>query len=188
MKQLAKELQNWAKANVPKQEAWSAPIWFVYGTLLGIRDYRQLAELELPPRPPANGLTKCSVVLPPKVKIKKHAGGIEVKNRGVTLFILEIDAGHEAAKVAQWNRIISQEPVYLGYDAVYEADKEFAIGQATGFKFICRTEPIEGKRAEIREYYLTLGATKLLASVMSNRKFDKDLDEYEAILASLRLL
>src|SRR4051794_39213902 len=95
----ADQLREWISSTFPAGEAnspWAGPIWFVEGfvrgcDLFGADAGREIPEPPKPPKPPAAGLKSIELDIPAAMKAKFYAGGVEVNDRNVKLFVIELE-------------------------------------------------------------------------------------------------
>ncbi len=180
----ADALREWMNAQGDVNAAWAGPIWFVEGFVRGCDMFGADAEAlaEPPPAPPL-GLRTIELDLPTTMKHKFYTGGVELTDRNVQMFVIELDAGtYEVRRRGfEW-------PRPPGWPTAphlrEECDPAIRLGEARGVKITARHTA--SGLVGMAMYQLKLGSDHIEASIFAKKKTGCAIEPYEAILATLR--
>ena len=179
-------LQGWAEERQLDKSAWASPLWFVYGFLLGGELFAMDEEepTAMPPPPPL-GLQRIDLDVPKGMKTKLHGAGLELRNRDVIIFVIEME---ELAYDIRWVQSKSHPTVTMPPEFPqpfrYERDIPFQIGEITGERFIGRH--VESGLPVNCTTVLVFPDVKVEVSMIARKPLGFDLSKYEGLLATIR--
>jgi hypothetical protein len=176
-------LRKWLEQVPNSSERWCRPAWFVAGVLLASGHILSSPE-ELDELPkPEPGLRRIEVPVPPGMKSKLYAGGIELRERAAEVFVMEMD--EEAYRIGLTG--IRQGPV-SGWprnpDHRDELNEDFVSGEVRGVRKM--TLEKESGCVVMSVYLLRVGPEEVQVSIFSRGKRGVDLDRWERWIGTIR--
>ena len=180
---LAKEMKEWMDEAVTKDDSWAGPLWFVQGYLqaMGKQDTRELVE---PARPPANGLELTTIEIPAGMGVKLWSRGVELTNREVRIFVIEVERDRMDGWLESAKRVASPEWSATWGSGITELDTNFQIGALHGARSI--THHDEAQLEMMRMYMVSVDEACLEIAIFSKKSKGGVLKPYETVLGTIR--
>ena len=180
-------LQGWAEERQLDKSPWASPLWFVYGFLRGGELFgTDEEEPTATAPPPPLGLQRIDLDVPEGMKAKLHGAGLELRNREVIIFVIELEERDYDIRWVQSKShpTVTMPPEFPQPPFRAERDIPFQIGAITGEKFISRH--VDSGLPVHCATLLIFPDVKVEVSITSRKPLGFDLSKYEGLLATIR--